>query len=149
MFKSIDTSVLDDSTGLKLLNYLARNEDNANGRRGPRSRKELFRLKSSEGIAADDFSIRQLKEKENRVSDKASSSRRTLAQDRSSLFVSCACFCSHVYILNDANLPLPETELYEHTTCTDHCSHPVPPVEKVHWRAKVPAPAADSNVAGA
>lgn len=88
MFQNIDTSVLDETTGLKLLNYLARNDDN--GRRGPRSRKELFRLKSTDAMSAEDFSIRQLKEKENQQAPKASSPKRsTLLQDQSSLFVSC------------------------------------------------------------
>lgn len=101
MFQNIDTSVLDETTGLKLLNYLARNDDN--GRRGPRSRKELFRLKSTDAMSAEDFSIRQLKEKENQQAPKASSPKRsTLLQDQSSLFVSCN-LCPSLNQLNDAN----------------------------------------------
>lgn len=93
MFNNLDTSVLDDSTGLKLLNYLTRGDDKE---RLPRTRNRLFRLQATES-SVDDFSIRQVKGKENTNAQQtpaaapASPRRSTIPaqpQERSSLFVS-------------------------------------------------------------
>lgn len=56
MFKSLDQSIFDDSTGLKLLEYLTQD-----GKRnaGPRGRKALFQKQISEATL-DDFTVRNI-----------------------------------------------------------------------------------------
>lgn len=92
MFNDLDKSPFDDSTGLKFVEYLTRKAD-AN-QRVPRSRKQLFRLAEVDATA-DEFSIRNIVEKENTAVEtraSAQSVKKTQTptaarQERSSLFV--------------------------------------------------------------
>lgn len=60
MFKSLDTGIFDDSTGLRLLEYLTKDErPRAQPGAPPRSRKALFTKAQSENTV-DEFTVRQI-----------------------------------------------------------------------------------------
>ena len=100
MFKSLDKSPFEDSTGLKFIEYLKNKVDGDQEKL--RSRKRLFRVEAAD--TTDEFSIRKIaeKEKENKLAaEKAASpttkrptrgsprsSSSTVGENRSSVFVS-------------------------------------------------------------
>lgn len=89
MFNDLDKSPLNDSSGLKFVEYLHNRFAGGNNNKGvPRSRKQLFAgLRPSD--TTDEFSIRKIAEKENTVvvATPAPSPRKTPSRKDSSAFV--------------------------------------------------------------